>query len=380
MGARSASTLLLAVVVALGSAACTLSFDDVGDGSTRADALRTDGAPPIDGARGDSTTLDVVTPPDPSDDATAVEDAPGDDAGGSSDAEPFDAGPPADLGPGDAGEPSDLGAPDTGSADVGPSDAGTLDTGPPDAGGGPCATGDCLDVVVLIDLSGSHWMTTGNFIELELVHSFVDDVLALRGTPRVGIAGFSDYPVSPYGLPTDVPFEGLLAPTDSRAMIDTTVRDLAMMFGGDDGEALVEGLHVLTGGTPHPTSRPFSCATGTEPGGCWRPGARRAIVVLTDEAHHNLPGPGDGVLDPYGATVSPAAPSWTTVRDAITTSRTGLFAVVPSASDAEEQMTTMLGHVGQVPAARMTTYATPRDLRAALLELVPLVAAFAAAP
>ena len=83
-------------------------------------------------------------------------------------------------------------------------------------------------------------------------------------------------------------------------------------LGVAHGGQRVQALFELSGGTSHPDSSPFTCPSGRASGGCWRPGAQRAIVVLTDASSHNGPTAGGGMHDPYPDSLGAA--TWAETR------------------------------------------------------------------
>ena len=157
---------------------------------------------------------------------------------------------------------------------------------PTDAACGPFLPD--VDIMLLVDTTGSHTTVVRNnatVLATELVAPLLAD-----SDVRVGIATFADFPVGSYGRSGDTPFSAVQELTDDLALVSSTIEVLPAQAGADGPESVVEALHVLAGGDPHPLSQPlFTCPSGTGRGGCWRPGSQRVIVLLTDASQHNIP-------------------------------------------------------------------------------------------
>jgi hypothetical protein len=231
---------------------------------------------------------------------------------------------------------------------------------------GPCVAGRPeLDVMLLVDVTGSHTsIVTANAMVLasELVGTLLADM-----SVAVGVATFADYPYAPYGGDGDLPFNGILAPTADLAMVEAALRSLPGMGGADGPESGMEALHVLAGGAAHPSSRPFTCAAGREAGGCWRPLADRAIVIVTDISQHNAPHPAampaGSLVEPYTMVPPPAPPVWMGVRTLLSDGGFGLFAIVPTGSpfggdvyQPQPQLELLTRELGEDPTQVVVTY------------------------
>jgi hypothetical protein len=220
-----------------------------------------------------------------------------------------------------------------------------------------------VDILLVVDVTGSHTgvvMANASILATELAGSVLADA-----DVRVGVTRFADFMESPYGGPGDEPFAGILAPTSDSSMVTMALTTLPGMGGGDGPEAGMEALWVIAGGMPHPESHPFTCAAGLVSGGCWRPAAQRAVILITDIAQHNAPHPalsGGALLEPYTG-VTPAPPVWSAVRDQMVSEGIALFAIVPSTTgwftDSYEvvpQMELLVTEVGQDPSQSIAIY------------------------
>lgn len=237
--------------------------------------------------------------------------------------------------------------------------------------------------MIVVDNTGSHTdFVASNAAALanELAMPLLGDV-----DVRVGVASYADFPISPYGVPPDEPFAGILIPTRAIGDVQAALSGIPSRSGGDGPESGLEVLHALLGGGPIPKSAvPFRCPVGTSPGGCWRAIARRAIVIVTDATSHNAPSSGGVIVSPYDA--RPRAVGWASTR-ALFGPETRLFALVPadSSSDlelsAEAQMNYLVSDLGQTPADSIVTYpAGTFDVSAEIRVLATLVSDWVSSP
>lgn len=254
----------------------------------------------------------------------------------------------------------------------------------PGAAGACVAFPPLVDILLLVDVTGSHTgvvMANASILATELAGTVLRDA-----DVRVGVARFADFQESPYGGMGDEPFGGVLAPTADSAMVTSALTGLPGMGGGDGPEAGMEALWVVSGGTPNPESRPFVCGPGLVAGGCWRPAAQRAVILITDIAQHNAPHPAlpaGTLLEPYTG-ITPAPPVWTAVRDRMVSEGVALFALIPSATgwgtDSYEvgpQMDQLIGELGQTPAQSIAVYpAGTTDWTAASREMATMLARY----
>lgn len=201
-----------------------------------------------------------------------------------------------------------------------------------------------LDVILLLDVTGS----IGNSLRdaRERIVEAAGGLLDVGGV-RVGLAVYADFPTSPWGSAGDAPFSGLLAPTSDADAFAAAMVELPMRFGGDLPESGIEALSVLSGGVLSAPSTPIPCEDGAA-GGCWREGAARAIVLVTDATQHNGPSrDGDELANPYRG-IEPAPAEWPAVARQMMVEEISLFPVVVSTSDAVvAQHQRMLRDLGQ---------------------------------
>lgn len=167
-----------------------------------------------------------------------------------------------------------------------------------------------LDVHFSID-------TTGSFgDEIDTLQSDLRNVIVPALEARVddvafGVSRFEDFPIAPFGAPTDSPFELLTPMTRRRSEVLTAVArlDQPLGAGGDTPESGFEALYQIATGEGL-TSRGTTwipAYTGSGAGGVgFRDGAIRAVVHVTDAPSH---GPDDygAALGAHGFTDATAA-------------------------------------------------------------------------
>lgn len=334
--------------------------------------------------------------------------------------------PPGDTGvpPGDTGVPPDTGPPVPDGGECAPGATESMDCGlcgtatrscvggswvdgacegegvcmPGESMSTACGTAVCtavcewggdvcppLDVMLLFDVTGSHNNTISTNAD-----NFLDQLAApllAAGDVHIGVSYFADYPVDPYGRDTDIPFGGSTQPTPSIDTLGTGISSLPSLSGQDLPESGMEALYVLAGGTPHAASRPFDCRGTLEPGGCWRPGVPKVVIVVTDIGQHNAPTPqlGGDVLSPYDAMLG--APSWDgEVADALDAAGIEVWGLVrdrtgtmSEAQDGLFQLRDLVDDLGQdgenqVVGYRITTAGSP-NLAAEIGTLADRIAA-----
>lgn len=241
-----------------------------------------------------------------------------------------------------------------------------------------------VDVMLLVDVTGSH--TALVTAAADALGTEIAGALAADMDVRVGVSVFGDFPHGGYGGGGDVPFRGLVPPTTDTVLVTDTLRMLPFMGGGDGPESGVEALNVLADGTPHPDSDPFTCPVGTSGGGCWRPGAQRVVIVITDISQHNVPHPalaGGALVGPYTGFM-PLPVVWADTRREMIATGTRLFAIVPDGSpfggdenQPAPQFALMTTDLGQDPAASMSVYAAgTTDISAAARDIAAKIAAY----
>jgi len=215
-----------------------------------------------------------------------------------------------------------------------------------------------LDVMLLVDVTDRATVIEAN---ADAIANEVVLPLIAAGDVHVGLAYFGDVPLDPFGVPSDMLFGGLVEPTDE---VGALAMGVPRMDGGDPPEGGILALHLLAGGRIReswvPTSRHFSCSAGRTPGGCFRPGAMHAILMITESSHHNGP-PSDAAdirLSPYPDSLG--LPGWDDeVLPLMRAEAISLFAVVsdrgPIEADGSRQLRRMVADLGQDP-SHVVTY------------------------
>lgn len=160
------------------------------------------------------------------------------------------------------------------------------------------------DVLMLLDLTESMGP------ELEAVQLSLRDVIVpglAQAIPdvSVGVAGFADFPVDPFGARTDSPFQRIVdVTTDVDAVLDA-LSEVVLTNGGDLPESQVEALYqVATGAGLDPWIDPAPHA-GPSGGVGFRAEALPVVVLVTDAAFHD----GPSGLYPYEG-LAPPSHSW----------------------------------------------------------------------
>lgn len=193
---------------------------------------------------------------------------------------------------------------------------------------GACTAITPVDVTFLLDMTGSHARRVIDNAAA-LMARCIDPLLAVADV-SVGVSYYADFPGSPWGSATDVPFRGGIEPTTTRTTIEPAVSAAPRYSGGDLPESTVEALSVLSGGAPPMEALPLTCSAGRVAGGCWRGGAQRVVVVMTDALAHNGPDPASaGLLNPYGVA---GRALWPDVQTQLTTDGTTLIVLLNSTS------------------------------------------------
>jgi len=163
------------------------------------------------------------------------------------------------------------------------------------------------DVVFLIDVTASMME------EIEQVRDKLRDRLApaiYAEIPDVhfAVATFADFPVEPYGDPTDNPFTLMLPMTEALSLVQAAVDAIDLGNGQDAPESQVEALYqVATGeglGGYIPAS--FGCPSGGTGYPCFRGDALPIILLFTDAPFHN----GPGGRNAYAGAISPSPHSY----------------------------------------------------------------------
>jgi hypothetical protein len=210
-----------------------------------------------------------------------------------------------------------------------------------------CSAIVSVDVLLLLDVTGSHATRVVNNRSL-FATNLIRPLIAL-GDVAVGIAYYADFPVAGYGSTGDRPFEGGIEPSRTAATVEAELGTSPSMAGADGPESGIEALSILTGGTPPSSALPLTCSPGRVAGGCWRPGAQRVVILVTDAPQHNGPHPtSTGLYDAYVG-ITPAPATWPTVlgRMMAPATATELIALVdPAFANAQTQHARMIDDLG----------------------------------
>jgi len=142
-----------------------------------------------------------------------------------------------------------------------------------------------VDIMFLVDVSGSYGSSINQFKTqaLELVNAFK----ASGSDVHIGVASFSDFPISPWSsYGSDYAFRLDQKLTDDTNAVITAINGLNLLSGGDTPESQLEALFQLATGagrtiSGHPQATIASSSTG------WRDGSLRVIFLATDANFHN---------------------------------------------------------------------------------------------
>jgi len=139
--------------------------------------------------------------------------------------------------------------------------------------------------------------TTGSFgEEIAAIQASIDDLIVpevrnVIADPAFGVGRFEDFPVEPFGLPSDRPFELLQAITTDTGLIQAGVDALPPAAGGlDTPESGMEALYQWASGVGIPSAGIAPFAPGDIGGAGFRSDSLPIIVQITDARSHE---PGD---------------------------------------------------------------------------------------
>jgi hypothetical protein len=144
-----------------------------------------------------------------------------------------------------------------------------------------------VDICLLEDETGSFGDDIGNLNTA--APGIYDDVTAASPDAQFAVAGFRDYPVSPYGGPTDWVYRLVSSMSPAKAAWLAGVAALTASGGGDGPEAQYDAIVAASG--PGSFTDP---TRGTQANCGWRAtstGAQRVLVVATDAPFHVPPAP-----------------------------------------------------------------------------------------
>lgn len=159
---------------------------------------------------------------------------------------------------------------------------------------------DKVDILFLVDVSGSY----GNDIN-QFKAQAVELVNAFQGAGRnvqVGLATFSDFPISPYGsvYSGDYAYQLEQPLTEDPSAVIGAINGITLHGGSDGPESQLEALYQVTTGegriiADHPEANIAPSDVG------WRDGSFRLIFLATDAGFHNADVeaayPGSGWID-----------------------------------------------------------------------------------
>ncbi len=144
------------------------------------------------------------------------------------------------------------------------------------------------DVFFLVDTTGSMGGEITN-LRTSLSDYIIPQIRTVISDVWFGVGGYDDYPVSGYGIGTDLPFYLLQRMTASATDAQTAVEALALHDGEDLPESTIPALWATATGGALGSYVPAqtACATGEVGYPCFRPGSVPIIVLITDAQFHN---------------------------------------------------------------------------------------------
>ncbi len=201
-----------------------------------------------------------------------------------------------------------------------------------------------LDVFFLVDTSASMAgeidALTGGFgtTLVPLLRSLTPSA----GGVTFGVGSFKDYPVDPYGDPTDTLFAIGSTITEDDTQVQAAIDNLVAEGGGDVPDGAVPALWVTATGEALAPSwvGPQTCPGEGFGYPCFRQGAMTVIALITDAQFHN--GPADSEM--YSG-ISLAPPTFVESLSAVNSIAARVVAVVtdPSAATALAECTYFAG-------------------------------------
>lgn len=110
----------------------------------------------------------------------------------------------------------------------------------------------------------------------------------------------SDFPIAPYGSEEDRPYSVDRTMTGDFAALQAVLGNLRVGAGGDNPEAMIEGIYQSISGTGGPFINPSPGCTNLGVGYvCFRQRAQPVLVVISDAPTHNGPPQGGVTRNPY---------------------------------------------------------------------------------
>ena len=109
-----------------------------------------------------------------------------------------------------------------------------------------CAPASAIDVVIVVDVTGS----TGAVISSwrENMNTVVDPFLAVDPNARFALVTHKDFPFSPYGAPTDYPYQVEVALTTNLTTFYAALATLGSGGGADSPESQFEAIYQANTG------------------------------------------------------------------------------------------------------------------------------------
>jgi hypothetical protein len=146
------------------------------------------------------------------------------------------------------------------------------------------------DVLFMVDRTGSMTDSIAN-IRDGLTTVVVPGLLRAIPDLHLGLVTFADFPIYPYGEPSDIPFTLERPLSNQFSALQGSIRNIVAQGGGDNPEAHVAALYAVATGEGLP---PFIPASGGCPSvgigyPCFRPRAQPVIIMCTDAPFHNGP-------------------------------------------------------------------------------------------
>jgi hypothetical protein len=153
-----------------------------------------------------------------------------------------------------------------------------------------------LDVLFDVDTTASFGGEIDE-MQIELSRTIIPQLLARVPNTQFGVARFADFPISPFGRSTDLPFTLLCPITDSLVLVTNAVQKLdhPLGDGADVPEAGAEALYQIATGAGYmlpgertPLIAPFPTETGAalSGGAGFRSQALKVVVHITDAPSH----------------------------------------------------------------------------------------------
>ena len=144
-----------------------------------------------------------------------------------------------------------------------------------------------LDIVFLVDQSASF----SPFIDdmKRLIDSVVGEIEKQYNDVQVGLAGYSDFPISPYGVADDSAYIFHQALTKNRSLFRSVLGSLTVYDGADEAEAGLEAIYqVVTGKGKDLNGDGDLTDAGEIPKSSmgWRAGSAKIVVIATDAGFH----------------------------------------------------------------------------------------------